>query len=235
MRLRKSIHGPCGLAVLSLIWAGPAFAGDPDWVNGQPPSAATRPHKRGHLCADCRARAAAEKAGIPAPPSVASAAPGTTVSIGSPVPCAACQQGAGGSAPGVAFVGDGSAPGYAMVGGVIPSAEPTPVGIVRTNYNMNGQGTLAGSLGGQPGMYLGLGPQAQAQGNADQWAASAPTFLGSTSPRRPHIIGHLMGFDGPSWLERRRERRRTQHASVAYGTRGPSSVYELPASTVYRR
>jgi hypothetical protein len=206
-----------------------SWAGDQDVYPGQ--TVETRAQKRHrHLCPTCAAKVAAARQAATGQP-----IPGPVVVQGAPMggaPCLSCQQSAMGTAPGVAYVGEPmAAPGYAMVGGTMPGAEPAPIGVMRTNYSTHDH--TPGSLGAS------LDPRQAASAGAD-WGApgrasvipAAPT-PSSTSHRRPGVIRHLLFGGGPGMREMRSDKRKSQHASISYGSAG--SVTELPASLVYGR
>jgi hypothetical protein len=64
----------------------------------------------------------------------------------------------------------------------------------------------------------------------------AQTALDEESTTRPHIIRHLLPVGGITRRarERREEKKREAHASIAYGATS-QPVTEVPASVVYGR
>jgi hypothetical protein len=134
------------------------------------------------------------------------------------------------NAVGYAVVGPGGAemPGYAVVGGSMPGAEPTPIGMARATQTPWADPRMA-AVAHRPGA-----------------AAYDPSVIPSSLPPgqvamsgpghdRPHVVGHMLGIPkfGRHWRERE-DRRRGQHASIAYGE-SDQKVMELPASMVYGR
>lgn len=191
--------------------------------------------KTGHLCAACAAKM---KNGMTMPATVAANAP-----------CAACGDAAAvnltasASAPGYAVIGDGSpaplmaasgvggdAPGYAIIGGTMASAEPAPIGVMRTNYQtgQEAQGAPGASLPHQQGGASAVNGIPFAQ------PSEVPASLYAPKPRRRHsIVARMIGL--PDFGRGRAEaeaRKRDIHAQTAYG---PSNTApsELPASMVY--
>ena len=189
---------------------------------------AAKNHKSGHICAECAAKSNA-KNGLQ-PTAIATA----------PAACAACGAATNASAPGYAIVGDGSpapvlasgsagAPGYAIVGGAMVSAEPTPVGVMRTNYHSDSstQATPgAGVAANRPGI-ANVGGVPYAQPNE-----VPPSLYAPSGKRRHSILAKMIGI--PDFGRGRAEaeaRARANHAMTSYGpTSGPS---DLPASAVY--
>jgi len=119
-------------------------------------------------------------------------------------------------------------PGYAVVGGVVPGmegADPTPVGVARASAaQWNGPRMAAG-----PRMGAGYDPSVMPSS-----MIPAQTALDGAANDRPHVISHLFGVGGISRHRReaRDDRRREQHASIAYDPPA-QPVTELPASVVY--
>jgi hypothetical protein len=195
----------------------------------------------GHLCEKCAGKL--PKA-VPADPSgmtpgavvasTGSLPPGTIVA--SAGGCAACEAGSaavysGADAPGVAYVG-GDGPGYAAAG-VLATTEPTPVGVMRTDY----QGPTAGL--GQP--MPGVSPYGPIAPNGPQAAPAGMPFgqpplsgpMSNPGHNRPSVLRHMLGLRAPRTLSSyRQERRRSSHAAIRYEA-GPQMLSELPASVVY--
>jgi hypothetical protein len=185
-------------------------------------------HKSGKICAECAAKLKAQN-GLP--PTIVATAPGA---------CAACGAPATAAAPGYAIVGDGSpapvlasgsagAPGYAIVGGAMVSAEPTPVGVMRTNYHADGpaQGMPgAGVAANRPGT-ANVGGIPYAQPNE-----VPPSLYAPSGKRRHSILAKVIGI--PDFGRSRADaeaKARSNHAMTSYGPNAAPS--ELPASVVY--
>jgi hypothetical protein len=124
------------------------------------------------------------------------------------IPCADCQA---------------TGAGHAMVGGSnILSGEPTPIGVVRTNYN-----SAAPIMPGAP--------SADLPGHA---IVSSPTLV---PPKhhdpRPHLIHHLLGIPKIGGKPRNNwwtDRHEMQQAVMALPPGDPNArLTELPASWVY--
>jgi hypothetical protein len=205
-----------GLAVVGLALATPVAV----WAD--PPASPSNPHnhRRGlfgkqHLCAECqRAKLQAQGVNIPPPPPL----PGGVVTDGGV--CTTCQAGQGmvvsGPTPGYAVVGGDSAPGYAVVGGQVPTADPSPIGVVQAR--------------------AGRAPGRSASSDRSVMAASAPASDPIRPPgsNRPHIISHLFGFSeiGREFREERQRKNGEKHAAIRYDQQ-PQKITELPASKVY--
>ncbi len=193
--------------------------------------------KSGYICADCQARMIAES-GAPAPMMISG-----TPSAMMAGPCTACETAGPAmiapSAPGYASVGDGSpapvyasagnAPGLATVGGpMVASSEPTPIGVVRTNYSVPpAAGTLEASLAGQQQGMPAAGPIPYAKPN------EIPAGMLGAPHRRPRIFSRIIGL--PDFGRARAEsqaRARETHAMTTYGASN-SAPSNLPASMVY--
>lgn len=247
MRHPRKLTNTLALAGLAVFTASAAQAGLQNVCTtcaGQPesPRKATihaklhaKARKTGHLCAACASKM---KNGMRMPATVASTGP-----------CATCNDGGGAilaasdSTPGYAVIGDGSpaplmaasgvggnAPGYAIIGGTMASAEPAPIGVMRTNYNsgQDAQGTLGASLPHQQGGAPGV------NGIPFAHPSEVPASLYAPQPRRRHsVVARMIGL--PDFGRGRAEaegRKRDAHAQTAYG---PSNTTpsELPASMVY--
>jgi hypothetical protein len=64
---------------------------------------------------------------------------------------------------------------------------------------------------------------------------SAPSAMSGPGHDRPHIISHIFGLPKlGKHHEERAEKKRAQHAAIAYGDPN-EKVNELPASVVYRQ
>ena len=243
-RSRKLSLALAGLAVFAASAAQAGLQSVCTTCAGQPESprkASThakfhaKAKKTGHLCAACAAKM---KNGMTVPATVASTGP-----------CATCGDAAGAnlassaSMPGYAVIGDGSptplmaasgvggnAPGYAIIGGTMASAEPAPIGVMRTNYHtgQDAQGTPGASLAHQQGAASTVNGIPFAQ------PSEVPPSLYAPQPRRRHsILARMIGL--PDFGRGRAEaeaRKREVHAQTAYG---PSNTApsELPASMVY--
>ncbi|WP_406697656.1 hypothetical protein V5E97_02205 [Singulisphaera sp. Ch08] len=217
-----------GLAVLGLALATPVAV----WAD--PPASASNPHnhRRGlfgkqKLCAECqRAKLQAEGINIPPPPSL----PGQVVSEGVVTEggvCTTCQSQAGhqgvvvsDSASGYAVVGGDAAPGYAVVGGQVPSADPSPIGVVQA----------------RPGQ----APSRSAGTDRSVMQAStapAPEPIRPAGSNPPRILSHLFGFSaiGRDYREAKERRRGEDHASIRYDQPETQKINDLPASKVYGR
>ncbi len=201
-------------------------------------------HYGGHICAQCAAklpkRIPADANGTPLNGPIVSPMAGP-VMASAPGTCTACQGGAATVMPyspdgsGMAFVG-GEAPGYASVG-MLGSTEPAPVGVMRTNYqNGAGPGLPMGALPmGAPPMAPGpYGPNAMPARAAAGWG-QPPMAQSMSYPghRRPHMLGHILGFRSRRSLGAARvEREREAHAAIRYDSPA-TSPEALPASMVY--
>ncbi len=224
---------PWSLALVGLALAIPisARAGQPEKPSNASDYRSAR-YFAGHLCKTCAAKLPKR---LPATGPVM-LMPGEEVNVaeltaGSPRLCMACQS--ENAAPGMAFVG-GEAPGYATVGGdMMASAEPMPIGVMRTNYQSGfGAAPAAptypalGSMGSSAGAFL---PNSHAP-------MSDPMVY--PGHRRQSIIGHMLGLPskGPigAMREARAERRRVGHAAIRYDDT-PMSPESLPSSMVYGR
>lgn len=138
-----------------------------------------------------------------------------------PPGCLPCET--SGSLTGVAYVGLG-ANGDAMY---IGSAEPAPIGVMRTNYA--GAALSAMPPASAPGL-AGVGNPAL--GNALQ--PSVPP-LDFAPTKRPSVVSRMLGMPRlGGWGEARRERRMSQHAAIRYDQM-PANPGSLPASMVYGR
>ena len=131
------------------------------------------------------------------------------------------------NAAGYAVVGGPeSAPGYAVVNGGAAGAEPTPIGVARGGLNMPVDPRMAAAMP-RPGA-----------GSYDPAVMPTsvpppPAPMSGPGHDRPHIISHIFGLPKLGrHHEERVERRREQHAAIAYGDR-TQKVNELPASVVY--
>ncbi len=148
----------------------------------------------------------------------------------------------GGPAPGLE---PGEAVGYATTGRVpaanlAVSGEPTPIGVMRTNYSTpnqlgmpapgmataGGPGTMGPMPAGGPG-WGGMPAGAQGYG-------AGPTY-GRPGKGRSGVLASMFGLRGFGRMSKEREARaRSLHAAEAYGAPGSGPV-ELPASAVYGR
>lgn len=232
-----------GLALFGLALAVPAVrAGEGDSKPGGHHHA--RP-KRFGTCPSCEA-ARAEGRQVtrhrPAPPQVGAAAmpidPGAYGGESSAVGLAS----SGGPTPGLDPAG---AVGYASTGGV-PAAnvaaygEPTPIGVMRTNYSTpNPMGMPAPGMAttGGPGMMGPMpagGPGYGGMPAGAQGHGAGPTY-GRPGKGRSGVLASMFGLRGFGRMSKEREARaRSLHAAEAYGAPGSGPV-ELPASAVYGR
>jgi hypothetical protein len=110
----------------------------------------------------------------------------------------------------------------------MPGAEPAPIGVARSTMIPSADPRMAmmaprpGAGRYDPSVLPSSLPPAQ-------------VALASPGHDRPHIIGHILGI--PKFGQRmraREEKRREQHAAIAYGESN-SKVTELPSSMVYGR
>ena len=179
-----------------------------------------------------------------------------TVTMGAPAAAPAM-----GEAPGRALVSSG-VPAQAMPAGAQYAAqtavydpnavaEPTPIGVMQTNYARPGAGAGAGGADGMragmsvpaSAMMMGAGapggvPTASSMmpGHSlnESGVNPAPYQHKTTSSSNPHIIGHILGFRGigSEWREERERKKSAAHASIPYNNEG-TTISELPASMVY--
>jgi len=214
------------------------------------PTEAPAPHKHNHnlkaICANCLKKQQAmpmptgrivacahSKNGVCPTCQSLLAMPGT-VTVGAPATLAPAE------APGRAMVSNQpSAPAtnsYAQSNPVAavydPSTgpEPTPIGVMQTNYSQPGAvpagpSSVPTAASVQPGHAL-----AASGGN------SAPFQHKSTSSANPHILGHIFGYSGrySEWRETQNNKKAAAHASIPYNNEG-TTVNEIPASMVYDR
>ena len=170
-----------------------------------------------------------------------------TVTMGAPAPAPA----PGGEAPGRAMVSSNGPAGnpaamqtsqYASqpsqaVYDPSMSAEPTPIGVMQTNYARPGM-MPAGPAGAQgPGMANSIptaGSMKPGHSMNESGVNPAPYQHKSTSSANPHVIGHVLGFKslGADWREQRGRRKTEAHASIPYNNEG-TTINELPSSMVY--
>ncbi len=108
------------------------------------------------------------------------------------------------------------------------SPEPTPIGVMQTNYAQPGMVPAAASgvptaSSMQPGHAL-----------AASGASPAPFQHKSTSSVNPHVIGHIFGYSGVAaeWREERNRKKAQAHASIPYNNEG-TTINEIPSSMVY--
>jgi hypothetical protein len=218
------------------------------------PAQGSATHFGGHICADCvrklpRRLPAGGPDAMPPTGMVVSGPDGAPMIVADagPTPgCAACAA-ANGLPPGAVIISSTEVPGTAFVGGETPgvayvggpaSADPAPIGVMRTDY----QAAAAGA----PSMMMRAGgagaPNPYAPPYAANPAAGAampygepPMSHSMSSPghQRTSVLGHMLGLRRPAPLgSRRLARQRAAHAAISYG--GPASAPEsLPASMVY--
>jgi hypothetical protein len=227
LALAAPVASPVGAALADEAGAAAVVAANPQ------PAPAPQPHQHKGLlgrrhCVECQ-RAyvkAHDGVDIPPPPGY----PGGLIQGGTIVPGSIVIQDAQG--PGYAVVGGPGSPdqaGYAVVGGgPAPGAEPTPIGVAKGTQYPWADPRMA-AMPHRPG----AGPYDPAV-----MPSSLPppqTAMNGPGHDRPHLISHLFGLPkfGSYWRERD-ERRREQHASIAYDQPN-QQVKELPASVVYGR
>jgi hypothetical protein len=133
-------------------------------------------------------------------------------------------------AAGYAVVGPGvgeEGTGYAVVGGLAPG-DPTPIGVARATQNPGADPRMA-AMPARPGTRPYDPSVAQSS------LPPAQVAMASQRHDRPHVVSHLFGVPILGTHRREREeKRRVQHAAVAYGESN-QKVAELPASMVYGR
>lgn len=153
--------------------------------------------------------------------------------------CATCQENAtyAMSSPvsGGMMVASGEVPGRAVVGGGMMTAsaagEPTPIGVVRTNYSPNSASAMA-EAPGRAVVGAGSVPAPNQMGHE-----FAPSGYGK--PRSPHVLQHMLGIPTLTELREHRARRadsekaREMHARQALGAPADGPVNALPPSMVY--
>ena len=209
-----------GLALFGWALAAPSAL----WAD--PPA---RQHRTGlfrsqHLCPECqRAQLRAQGIEVPPPPSLPR---GILVRNET---CTQCQGRAMASGPmmasGPVMVADRSnAPGYAVVGGMVATAEPSPIGVTQANY-----ATVAPPSGG-------ASDAARRPARVMPQLPPPPTPITSPPARSPHILGHMFGLTslGREQREAWERRRRESHASISYDPQY-QQITDLPASMVYGR
>ena len=176
-------------------------------------------HSKNGVCPTCQALLA-----MPGPVTMGAAAP-------TPTP--------GAEAPGRAMVS--STPSQAGANQLATQSavydpsntpEPTPVGVMQTNYAQPGAAPAAPSSiptasSLQPGHAIAA---------AGPGANPAPFQHKPTSSKNPHIIGHILGYSGigSEWRDQRAQKKVQAHASIPYNNEG-TTVNELPASMVFGR
>ena len=168
-----------------------------------------------------------------------------TVTMGTPAPAP------GGEAPGRAVVtSNGPAGNPAMQTSQYASQpsqavydpsmtpEPTPIGLMQTNYARPGMMPAAPSGVQGPAMANSGIPTAGSMmpGHSlnESGVNPAPYQHKSTSSANPHVIGHVLGIKGlgAEWREQRGRRKTEAHASIPYNNEG-TTINELPSSMVY--
>ena len=140
--------------------------------------------------------------GQPSPTDAPGMAANATTPSNGTVPCASCAAAASGMPMMVAgpngsmtmMNGDPNAapPGYAIVGAPMPSAEPAPVGVMRTAYGMSPMATGSASAPG----YASVGGPSAAMGAGTGAIPPAQNPVPPQALRRPHILAHVLGFSG---------------------------------------
>jgi hypothetical protein len=164
-----------------------------------------------------------------------------------PTRCAQCEDSSPRTAPvvdrelpGRAVVG-GDGPGRAIVGDTVPTAEPTPVGIIQGGYAyqyMNPTTGPARPAAPKPAASRGRG---SARGSQAPDPAVVQTSFNNdpyltNQHNRPHIIRHLFGLDaiGARSREERERRLRESHAAISFQPLN-EQIHDLPSSMVYGR
>lgn len=215
-----------GLALLGLALAAPVAV----WADPPASADSSNPHqhRRGlfgkqKLCAECqRAKLQAQGINIPPPPALPQGVVTTDGGV-----CTTCQQAAGQegvvissteAAPGYAVVGGDSAPGYAVVGGQMPTADPSPIGVVQ----------------GRPAQAPGR-PAGTDRSVMQASVAPAPDPVRPAGSNRPQILSHLFGISaiGRDYREAKQRRKGEAHAAIRYDQPPTERVTDLPASKVY--
>ena len=169
-----------------------------------------------------------------------------TVTMGAPAPGMAPS----GEAPGHAMVSSGSQPmqpGMPMnqyaaqpaqaVYDPSMTPEPTPIGLMQTNYARPGAmpNMPAGAMGAAaPNSIPTAGSMMPGHSLNESGVNPAPYQHKPTSSKNPHVIGHLLGVKslGADWREQRSRRKTEAHASIPYNNEG-TTINELPSSMVY--
>ena len=121
--------------------------------------------------------------------------------------------------------------GYAVSGGNfapgVASVEPTPVGVSRSSQTRWNSSRVAAT-----GPRVPAGPYDPSV----QPSSMIPpqTAVDPETTSRPHILSHMLGFDGITrhFRESRDEKAREAHASISYDSTS-QPVTALPASAVY--
>jgi hypothetical protein len=132
------------------------------------------------------------------------------------------------------------APGYAMAGEAASPFEPTPVGVMRTNYRANaGMSPNPAMMANPTG--AGMAPGYAMSGMMPQQGPIAPaygpesTLLAGPSSGHRNMFATLMGWNWrQKWAAQRDARRNATHAREAYGVPG-QSVDALPPRMVFDR
>ena len=226
-----------------------------------PASQAAGHHHKGLFgwrhCVECQRAWVKKHDGVDVPPppsglpaSVANV-PGSVVrgpaaaDHGHGIGCSACQDGTvvGGPATVVESYPPGHAvsggqvmagnypPGYAVSGGNfapgVASIEPTPVGVSRSSQTRWNSSRVAAT-----GPRVPAGPYDSSVRPSSM--IPPQTALDPETTSRPHILSHLLGFDGITrhFRESRDEKDREAHASISYDSTS-QPVTALPASEVY--
>jgi hypothetical protein len=223
------------LAVFGLALAVPTVA----WSD--PPEAVQAPVRHGlfgrhhrHTCPNCQIKAQMRANGQNGLPDGVIQGPpvaGMTMPAAPGAPCLACQESAGapvmimdsGEMAGHAVIG-GAPSGHAVAGMTPPTAEPAPIGVVQAGYRPASMPSpmAAGPASGYP---------APNQGGAGM-LPGAPTPVRPQRANRPRILSHLFGLETGRISRARRERMKSEHASIRYDD-SERAVAELPASMVY--
>lgn len=225
MRLRARMSLALFGLALAVPTAAPAQRPAQPGTSGEP-----HRHTKGlfgnkRSCTECQVKElAAQGIHIPPPPTIPN---GAIVTEGE---CSVCQSAPvvagpmmvqGGGAPGHAVVG-GAASGYAVVGGEVPSAEPTPIGVVKPALASR----VPPAAAGRPGtMDRSLTP-----------TSMAPNPIRPKTHNDPRVISHLLGISdlGRGRRAARERKEREDHARISYGLTN-SRVNEVPASVIYGR
>ncbi len=220
-------------------------------VMAQQAAPAPHAHKFRTMCANCMKKQQAipaerivacahSKNGVCPTCQALLAMPGT-VTMGSPAQAPAANP--VGEAPGRAMVSHQPSPGGAqyaaqsapMSAVYDPSStpEPSPVGVMQTNYAQPGAALAAPTA---PSSIPAAGSMMPGHALVGSGANPAPFQHKPTSSKNPHIISHLLGYSriGAEWREEQAQKKSQAHASIPYNNEG-TTINELPASMVFDR
>ncbi len=178
--------------------------------------------------------------GVYVPPVPATPPTGAILSEGPVVGCASCEANAtgmvvmGSPIEGRVLASSGEAPGRAVVGGMSAMAstagEPTPIGVMRTNYSPNSPSPMSEA----PGRAVVGGGRGSVPTPGSVGHEFAPSGFGR--PNSPKVLHHLFGIPTLHEIrvarEHRGDKERERHAMQALGAEG-GPVGSLPPSMVY--